>query len=117
MAAPPRKPVHEVSEAELTASDTTGPEPRDWKRRLFTQGVNPIPIREDASPSVSSYGWDPDLRATVEHADGNRYLVGIRDGKLVRGALVEPVIETGSAGPRTRKAHPNLPVVRKRKLA
>jgi hypothetical protein len=62
----------------------TEDELREWKLRLFTQGVNPVPIRQDAPASVSSYAWDPDLRATVEYANGRRYLVAIRDGKLTR---------------------------------
>ncbi len=74
MPAPPRKPAHEMTEDEL----------REWRQRLFTQGVDPVPIRQNAPASVSSYAWDPGLRATVEYANGRRYVVAIRDGKLTR---------------------------------
>jgi hypothetical protein len=116
MPASPPKPAHQLTEDEL----------REWKQRLFTDGVKPVPIRQDASTSVSSYGWDPDLNTTVEYANGNRYIVGVRDGKLTRLASVEPAAgseetrsrpATATSIPPTQTAHPNPPGVRKRKLA
>jgi hypothetical protein len=116
MPASPLKPAHEMTEDEL----------REWKQRLFTEGVSPVPIRQEASTSVSSYAWDPDLDATVEYANGNRYIVGVRDGKLTRLASGESVTGSEDAGsrpalatkiPAPQTAHPNLPAVRKRKLA
>ncbi len=113
---PAQKPADEMTEDEL----------REWEQRLFTDGVNPVPIRQGVPTSVSSYGWDSDLDATVEHTNGSRYLVGIRDGKLTRLALLEPVNASESMGsraaiaartPAPQTAHPNLPGVRKRKLA
>jgi len=73
---------------------------REWKQRLFTEGLNPVAIRQEGSASVSSYAWDPDLGATVEHADGNRYIVGVKDGRLTRLAQVESLIESEGAGSR-----------------
>jgi len=116
MPAPPRKPVDEMTEDEF----------REWKQHLFTQGRNPVSIRQEGSASVSSYAWDPDLGATIEHNDGNRYIVGIKDGKLTRLAEVESLI--GSEGARSRPAmqtkatapqpaNSNPPGVRKRRLA
>lgn len=92
MPAPPRKPAHEMTDDEL----------REWRQRLFTQGVNPAPIRHDAPASVSSYAWDPNLGATVEYANGRRYVVAIRDGKLTRLStveLAEPVSKPESDSP------------------
>ena len=116
MPAPPRKPVDEMTEDEF----------REWKQRLFTQGRNPVAIRQEGSASVSSYAWDPDLGATVEHADGNRYIVGIKDGKLARLEQVESLIGSEGVGSRPamptkatapQTANPNPPGVRKRRLA
>lgn len=116
MPAPPRKPVHEMTQDEF----------REWKQRLLTEGVNPVPIRQEASTSVSSYAWDPDRCATIEYVNGDRYIVGIRDEKLTRLASIEPVTVSESTGSRSAgiqdlpppyTAHPNLPGVRKRKLA
>lgn len=79
MPAPPRKPVADMTEQQF----------REWKRRLFTAGRNPVAIRRKGSASVSSYAWDPSLGATVEYTDRHRYIVGIKDGKLTRLAKVE----------------------------
>jgi hypothetical protein len=115
MPAPPRNPAHEMTEDEL----------REWRQRLFAQGVNPVPIRHDAPASVSSYAWDPDLGATVEYANGRRYVVAIRDGKLTRLSTVE-LAEPGKAEstdspPAVVKApvtaNPKRQGVRNRKLA
>jgi hypothetical protein len=104
----------------------TEDESREWRQRLFTQGVNPVPIRHDAPASVSSYAWDPDLGATVEYADGRRYVVALRDGKLTRLSTVkgaEPVSK--AEGPDSPSAVGKAPVtadpkrqgIRNRKLA
>ena len=104
----------------------TEDELREWKQRLFAEGVNPVPIRQEASTSVSSYAWDSGLDATVEYANGNRYIVGIRDGKLTRLASVEPATGSENTGsrpaiatsiPAPQTARSNPPGVRKRKLA
>jgi hypothetical protein len=84
MSAPPRKPVSEMSEDEF----------REWKQGLFAAGVNPLPIRREASASVSAYAWESDLRATVEHVNGMRYMIGLREGKLTRLRLLGPEIES-----------------------
>ncbi len=112
----PRKPVDEMTEDEF----------REWKQRLFTEGRNPVAIRQEGCASVSSYAWDPDLGATLEHTDGNRYIVGIKDGKLIRLAKVESLIGSEGSGSRPnmptkatapQTANSNPPGVRKRRLA
>jgi hypothetical protein len=86
---------------------------RQWEKLLLTEGMNPVPIRQDAPPTPTSYAWDPNLGGTLEYANGKRYFVGLRDGRIARLAPVETPAEI----PASHTARPVLPDARKRKLA
>jgi hypothetical protein len=103
MPVPPRKPIDEMTEEEI----------RRWEEWLLAEGMNPVPIRQDAPPTSPSYAWDPGLGATLEYAHGKRYFVGIRDGKIARLAPVDTPAEI----PASHTVSPDLPDTRKRKLA
>jgi hypothetical protein len=96
----PRKPIDEMTEEEI----------RQWEEWLLAEGMNPVPIRQDAPPTSPSYAWDPSLGATLEYADGKRYFVGLRDGRIARLAPVEAPAEIPVS-------HAVRPDARKRKLA
>jgi hypothetical protein len=83
----PGKPVDEI----------TLEETRQWKGWLLDRGINPVPIRQDISPTTSSFAFDPDLRATIEYMGGKRYFVGIVDGKIARLGPVESEQESVNA--------------------
>jgi hypothetical protein len=72
------------------------------------EGMNPVPIRQNAPRTSPSYAWDPSLGATLEYANGKRYFVGIRDGKIARLAPPEtpaeiPASHTARPGARKRR--------------
>ncbi len=100
--APPVKTVDEMSEQER----------HEWRDWLFAEGLNPVPIRQDVPPTVSSYGWDPILGVTVEHTAGHRYAVDLVEGNLTR------IGELGQSGtPKPAMSFEVTELPRKRKLA
>lgn len=84
----PEKTIDEMSPEELA----------EWRAWLFAEGVNPVAIREDIPASVSSYSWDAALGATVEHVNGETYVVELIEGKLTRvGSRKSPLSMSASA--------------------
>jgi hypothetical protein len=82
----PGKPIDEITPEEI----------RQWKEWLLDRGINPVPIRQDIPAGTSSYAFDRDLQATIEYVGGERYFVGIVDGKIARLGPVESERESGN---------------------
>ena len=97
----PDKPIEQMTDGEI----------RDWQSRLIEQGRHPEAIRQDVPASTPAYGWDADIKSTVEYVDGERYQVTMRNGKLTRVSRL-----SSSTGTRDNKSLKS-PGVRKRKIA
>lgn len=65
-------------------SEMTGPEREAFAASLDFTGEEQLAV-ESTFKDGRSYEWDPALRSTVESApDGRRFLVALREGKLIR---------------------------------